>query len=183
MTSGTPPARNTRIGRVADRAVRQRIDQPRHLAVDRGPVVDGGPLHAGMEGDGRRVKQQIRAAAERRVDGHRVVERGFGQDVLRGDAAVATCSRVRAAERRAMSSQIGWPDGRERRVRQAEPEGFADDLRRGRGAEELAAAAGRCAGVAARLRGLFQRDFAVGDSGRRWSAPSRCLRRRLRPRA
>ena len=51
------------------------------------------------------------------------------------------------------------------------PERFADDLRRRRRAEELAAAAGRCAGAAADLGRLLQRDHRRARSARRWSAP------------
>ena len=54
--------------------------------------------------------------------------------------------------------------GRERGVRQREAERFADDLRGGRGAEELAAAAGRGAGAAAHLGGVFERDLVLGEA-------------------
>ena len=77
-------------------------------------------------------------------------------------AARSTSAR---AERRAMSSQIGWPDGDERGVRQRQAERLADDLRRGRRAEELAAAAGAGAGPAAQLGRLSQRELAVREAG------------------
>ena len=48
------------------------------------------------------------------------------------------------------------PGRRERRVRQRHAERFGDDLRGGRGAEELATAAGRGARAAAKLRGFLQ---------------------------
>ena len=63
-----------------------------------------------------------------------------------------------------MSSQIGWPGGRERRVRQRQAERLADDLRGGRGAEELAAAARRAAGAAAQVGRLLQRELAVREA-------------------
>ena len=40
ITSGTPPARKTRTVGWSDRPVGQHVDQPRHAAVDRDPVLD-----------------------------------------------------------------------------------------------------------------------------------------------
>ena len=56
---------------------------------------------------------------------------------------------------------------RERGVRQRQAERLADDLRRGRRAEELAAAAGRGAGAAAELGRFLQRDQRRARSARR----------------
>ena len=50
------------------------------------------------------------------------------------------------------------------RVRQRQAERLADDLRRGRGAEELAAAARAGAGPAAQVGGFLQGDLAVGEA-------------------
>ena len=63
-----------------------------------------------------------------------------------------------------MSSQIGWPEGASAACGRRQPERFADDLRRRGGAEELTAAAGRGAGAAAELRGLFERELAVREA-------------------
>ncbi len=64
-----------------------------------------------MIGDGRQVQDQIGGAAEGRVHDHGVVQRGVGQDVAhRAPCALRARSTARA-ERRAMSSQIGWPEG------------------------------------------------------------------------
>ena len=78
----------------------------------------------------------------------------------------ACASRTSArAERRAMSSQIGWPEGESAACGTRQPEGLGDDLRRGGGPEELAAAAGAAAGPATELGGLGQRQLAVGEAG------------------
>ena len=63
-----------------------------------------------------------------------------------------------------MSSQIGWPEGASAECGSDMPERLADDLRGGRRAEELAAAAGRGAGAAAELGGFFQRSLAVREA-------------------
>ena len=63
-----------------------------------------------------------------------------------------------------MSSQIGWPEGASAECGSDMPERLGDDLRGGRRAEELAAAAGRRAGAAAELGGLLERDLAVGEA-------------------
>ena len=75
-----------------------------------------------------------------------------------------SATRARA-ERRAASSQIGWPDGREGRVGQGEPQRLADHLGRCRGAEELAAAAGRAARATPHVGSALERDLAVGEPG------------------
>ena len=126
--------------RVTDGAVRQGVHQPGNLAVEVVPVVHCGPLHPGVEGDGRRVQQQVRAPAERREHRQRVLERRLRQNVRRANSAIRHVDQRAGASRRHVE-----PDrltrGRERRVRQTQPERLADDLRRGRGAEELTPAA------------------------------------------
>jgi hypothetical protein len=53
---------------------------------------------------------------------------------------------------------------RKRGVRQREPQRLADDLRSGRGAQKLAASAGRRAGAAAHLGGVFERDLVLREA-------------------
>ena len=66
---------------VPDRAVGQRVNESRHAAIEEGPVIDGWPLDAGVEGDRGCVQQQVRAAAEGREHRQGVLECGFRQDV------------------------------------------------------------------------------------------------------
>ena len=61
--------------RMVHRPVGQHRDEPRHAAIDLAPVVDRRPRQPGGEGDRRNVQQQVRRAAERRVDDHRVANR------------------------------------------------------------------------------------------------------------
>jgi hypothetical protein len=68
------------------RAVGQRIDQTRNLAIDGGPIRSRGPLQASRVGDGRQVQQQIRRSAKRCVQNHRIAHRGLGQHVAHADA-------------------------------------------------------------------------------------------------
>ncbi len=168
--------------RVVHRAVRQRVHQPRHAAVVERPVVDGRPLDAGVERDRRRVQQQVRTAAERGEHRERVLERRFGEDVPRVDAAVRHVEQRRRRARRQVEPDR-LPRRRQRRVRQTQAERFADDLRRGRGAEELTPAAGTRARVAPRVRRFVRSSFRRARSARRSSAPCPCLRGRLRRRA
>ena len=55
-------------GRMMNRAVRQHADQARHAAIDGNPVLDRRPFQSGGVRDGGNVQQQIRRAAERRVN-------------------------------------------------------------------------------------------------------------------
>ena len=66
---------------MADGAVGQGIDQPRHLQIDRVPIVDRGASQSGGVGDRRDVQQQIGRAAEGRMHDHGVADRGVGQNV------------------------------------------------------------------------------------------------------
>ena len=93
------------------RAVRQHVDEPRHLAVDRAPVVDRRASQSGGVRDRRDVQQQVRRAAERRVHDHRVAHGGVGEDVARRRRRARARSAAARAERRATSFQIGCPDG------------------------------------------------------------------------
>ena len=78
--------------------------------------------------------------------------------MVRPSAISRTTAR---ADRRATSRQIGWPEGASAAVRHGEAERFGHDLRGGRRAEKLAAAARRRARAAAELGGLLERELAV----------------------
>ena len=58
------------------RSVRQRVHQARRRAIDPDPVLDRGRLQPRGGGDRRNVQQQIRGAAERGMDEHRVLDGG-----------------------------------------------------------------------------------------------------------
>ena len=165
ITSGTPPARKTRTVGWSTGPLGRTLDQPRDLDVDVVPVVDGRPAQAGGEGDRGDVQQQVRRAAERGVDDHRVADGGVGEDVARGRARCVEPDAARRAERRAMSSQIGWPEGASAECGSDRPSASATTCDGGGGAEELAAAAGAGAGPAAELGGLLERELAVGEAG------------------
>ena len=87
MTSGTR-ARHGRPARSDDAGpVRQRIDEPRHAAVDGRPVARSGRRSPAACAIAGRCRIRFVESAERRVDDHRVVHRGVGQDVAHRDAA------------------------------------------------------------------------------------------------
>ena len=79
-------------------------------------------------------------AAEGGVHDHRVANRSGGQTISRGPLLLS-----QLAERRGTTSRNIQPHRlttrRQRRVRQAEPERLGDDLRSGRGTQELTTAA------------------------------------------
>ena len=90
---------------------------------------------------------------------------GVGQDVAER-VRPRRPERTRArAERRAMSRQIGWPEGASAECGSDMPERLGDHLRGRGGAQELAAAAGTGAGPAAELGRLGQRQLAVRIAG------------------
>ena len=150
--------------RVIKRAVGQNADQPGDLDVDLVPVVDGGPRQSGGEGDGRDVEQQVGRSAERGVDDHGIANGGIGEDIGERQAA-----RGERDERPRRSAGHVAPDrlaGRgERGVRKRDAECLGDNLRRGGGAQKLAAAAGTGAGPAAQFGGLGQRELAMSEAG------------------
>ena len=98
-------------GRMADRAIRQAIDQPRHPAIDRRssrPRSAGGrrhnrqwPAYAGSGWWSRRTRRERPSHCGTRPRSECAAWSGPGLD------SWATAR----AERRAMSSQSGWPDG------------------------------------------------------------------------
>ena len=157
---GDAPGEVNADGRVVRRAIGQNIHDPRDLDVDLVPVVARRPGEARGKGDRRDVQEQVRGTAERGVNGHRVADGGVGQDVARGQTLRG---EVNQGASRASGHLL--PDrlsrGDERRVRQGETERLGDDLRRGRGAEELAAPPWTGAGAAAQFGRLLKRQLAV----------------------
>ena len=125
------------------------------LAIDRGPVVHGGAAESGGVGDGGEVQKQVGGSAERGVDDHGVADGAVGEDVAGAKSAALELEQG-AGGARGHVEPDGLAGGRERGVGERHAEGFADDLRGGGGAEELAAAAGRCAGAATQLGGFLQ---------------------------
>ena len=127
-------------GRETAWSVRQRVDEARGRAIDPDPVLDGRRLQPGGCGDRRHVQQQIRGAAERGMDEHRVLDGGGGEDLTdRHAKQVETLQRGGGAARELEPDRFARR--RERTVRQRQPQRFRDHLRRGGRPEELAPAA------------------------------------------
>ena len=143
--------------RMIDGTVRQHADEARNAAVDVDPVVYGRATKPCGMGDGGNVEQEIGGTAEGRVDDHRIADAGVGQDVAAEDPAGFEFDQRLCGT----NGEIG-PDGftgrRKRAVRQRESERFADDLRRGGGSKELAAAAGRTARAASQIGRFLERE-------------------------
>ena len=64
------------------RAVRQYAHEPRHLAIDLGPIGNGWPRQTGGEGDGWNVQQKICGASAGGMNDHRVANGSGGENVL-----------------------------------------------------------------------------------------------------
>ena len=109
------------------------------------------------------MQNQVHRSAERGVDRQRVLHGRVGEDV--GHRHAACVERDQRAGRPPRHVQPDRVPGRgQRRVAQRHAKCLAHDLR-GRGrAEKLAAAAGRCAGVAPDISRMLQRDVAVRES-------------------
>ena len=150
-------------GGVVSGAVGESVDESRDLAVDAGPVFCCGPVEFRGVGDGGDVEQEIGGAAEGRVDDHRVVDGGVGEDVLSSKVQLLEAQDGAGGAAGGVEPD-GLAGGTESGVREGESEGFGDDLRRGGGAEELAASAGSGAGAAANLGGVFERDLMLGEA-------------------
>ena len=173
---GTPPAWNTctvaklrgPFGRQSTMRGTRRFTAAQSSA--RGRRKSGGMRHAGQ------MQDQVRRSAKSGVHHHGVLERTrrSGYRACAGRAF----ERQHCARRAPGHIQ---PDGmagrRQRGMRQRHAQRFAHHLRRGRGAQELAAAAGRSAGAAAHLGGVLDRDLVMRRSARRWSGCGRHLRR------
>ncbi len=149
--------------RVVTWAVGQCVDKARDLPVDLAPVSSGRPPETGRVRDCRHVQQQVRRAAEGGVRHHGVAQRSRGEDVARLDA-----TRLERFQRERRPVPHVEPDRlsrwRERRMAEGEPECFADNLRRGRGTEELTAAAWRSTSAAAEIGGGLERDLRVREA-------------------
>ena len=150
--------------RVVLRAVRERVDEPRHGAVDALPVVHG------------RARRGRRRARSRGCGCRRFVEppnAAWTSIAFSSALGVSTSASVRpsstgrerparyGARRRARSA---GPTARARRAGRVRPERLGDDLRGRGGAEELAAAAGGGAGAAAEVGRLLERDEPVREA-------------------
>ena len=117
-----------------------------------------------MKGDGGQMQQQVRGPAERRVQNHGVAHGGIGEHVARPEPElVHPQDRSGGAARRIQPD--GVARGRQRGVRQRQPQRLAHHLRRGRRAQELASAAGTGAGPAAHVGGVVERDLLLGEAG------------------
>ena len=147
-------------GRMADGAIRQRVHETRRGAVRGDPVVHFWNREARGVCDGGDVEQQIRRAADGRVDDERVADGSVGEDVATAESACIEIHDGLRGTHRDVEPH-GLSARRERGVRQREAERLGDDLRRGRSAEELASAAGRGARTAAEFGGFPQRQHAV----------------------
>ena len=147
-------------GRMVLRAVRQRVHETRHPPADIGPVGGGRPAETCGVGDGGQVQNQVRRPAERGVGHHRVLKRGVGQDLAHRDAALFE-PHQRGRRPLCHVEPDRMSGGSECGVAERHPERFGDDLRRGRGAEELAAAARGRTGAAAEIGGILQRNLTV----------------------
>ncbi len=114
-------------------------------------------------GDGGQVQDEVGGTAEGRVRHHGVAQRGFGDDVADRDAARFEFQRrARGAARHVEPDRVAG--GRQRAVRERHAKRFADHLRCGGRAQELAAAAGRSAGATSGAGGFFERDLAVSEA-------------------
>ena len=146
------------------RAVGQRVDQARRGAVGGGPVGHGRRRQAGRVGDRRHVQHQVGGAAERGVHHQCVLQRVAGEDGRHRRARLdQTHQRQRRAPRHVQPHRLAGR--RQRGVRQRDAQRLGDHLRGGRGAQELAAAAGRAAGAAAHRGGVLQVDQSVRVAG------------------
>ena len=160
MTSGTPPAWNTctvgwcfgPFGSASTRRGTRLLTSVQSAAV--------GPAETCGVGDGGEVQDQVRRPAERRVGHHRVLKRGVGQNLAHRDAALFE-PHQRGRRPLGHVEPDRMSGGRECGMAERHPERFGDDLRRGRGAEELAAAARGRTGAAAEIGGILQRDLIV----------------------
>ena len=142
------------------RAIGQRVDQPRHTAIDTIPIVHGGALQTGLMRHRGQMQNQVRRTAEGRVNHHRIVD-GLGRDhVARGDTAL---HHLEQSARRTPShvQPHRMTRRRQRRMRKRHAQGLAHHLRCGGGSQKLTAAAGRSTSAASRFSRILQRHVAV----------------------
>ena len=150
-------------GGVADRAVGQRVHQPRRAAVNARPVLHRRDRQAGGVRHGGQVQQQVGGAAERGVHHHGVVQCLLGEQVAGAQPGIGQRhQRQRGTARHVQPHRFAG--GRQGGMRQAQAEPFRHHLGGGRGAQELAAAAGAAARPAAHGLGVLQADQAVRET-------------------
>ncbi|MNC19775.1 hypothetical protein D3C75_677130 [compost metagenome] len=150
--------------RMRNRTVRQHTDQARHLAVYGIPVLDGWDAQPGGMGNGRQMEQQIRGPSKRRMNYHRIRDRLVGQNILHDPPAMLHMQK-RAGRlaphilpyRLSRRSQSGMGNRHAKRL--------GNHLGRRGGPQELAPAAGSCAGPASEVRRLFQGQLPIAESG------------------
>ncbi|MNI17235.1 hypothetical protein D3C73_706000 [compost metagenome] len=150
--------------RMWNRTVRQHTDQARYPAIDGIPVLDGWNAQAGGMGDGRQMEQQIRGPSKRRMNYHCIRDCLAGQDILHDYSAMLHMQK-RAGRltahilpyRLSRRSQSGMGNRHAKRL--------GNHLGRRGGPQELAPAAGSCAGPASEVRRLFQRQLTIAESG------------------
>ena len=147
-------------GGEAPRAVGQRVHEARNLAIDLNPIGDRGTRQACGVRDGGKMDEQIRRSAKGGVQHHGIADGRGSENVARAQAKLMQAQKGAGRAARGVEPD-GLAGGRKRGVRQREAERLADDLRRGRGAQELAASAGRRAGAAAHFGGIFERDLVL----------------------
>ena len=107
--------------------------------------------------------EQIRRSAKGGVQHHGVADGRGRENVARADTQLMQAQQGAGRAARGVEPD-GLARGRERGMRQRQPQRLADHLRRGGGAQKLAAAAGRRAGAATHLGGVFERDLLLREA-------------------
>ena len=161
ITSGTPPARKNSHGRMIRRAVRQDIDESRHLAIDvvqsstvgrRSPPRTQSPECAAAGSSNHRTPRARPSHCESPASVR--MSRIF-------DAAFDQRPRSARALRVAMSSQIGWPLGASAECGSDKPSASATTCDVAAVPRNWQPPPGDRTRRAAGGRGFFERDFAV----------------------
>jgi hypothetical protein len=136
-------------------AIRERVDEARHLAIDARPIVYRGTRQSRGMRDGGQMQNQVRRPAESRVNHQRVAHVGIGENSAHGEPA-----RFHLKDGAGGAARHIGPDGVSRRseggMRERHAQRLADHLRGSGGAQELASAAGRRASAAQHIGGILQ---------------------------
>ena len=149
--------------RMVHRAVGQHGDQARHAAVHRDPIFHARAGQPGRVGDGRHMQYQICRAAERGIDRHGVADAAA---VRMSPVVNAALLQRRCARRDRGPCPARWvaPDGASAEWGKRQSQRFADDLRRGGRAQELAARRPDAQARQPSPGRFLERDFSVGVS-------------------
>ena len=125
-------------GGMVARTIGKDIDEPRHLSIDRLPILDRRAPPPRSEGNRRNVKQEVRRSAAGCVRGHRII-----QSIIRNEISAAKPGVGSSHQCRGRSPGHVLPDrlaaGRQRCMGNRQPERLGNHLRRRRRPEELAA--------------------------------------------